>query len=174
MDKFIEDKEILKIGRFKIDASNVPMYRKKISRRAWDEAVKKMNNGEEFNAEMFDEIQEKYGLYMLRQDFSVLKRRMSFVKALWSYTKRYLVSIKYIKKLNEKEYDNFIEWAYFNITGTKKKDLETVDQIQKIEKQMLEEMKKLNLDPDTLVELLLTFLRETAGRMNISVPSQKA
>ena len=174
MNGFIEDKELLTIGNITVDVSNVPYYKKRISRRVWDEAVKDMGNDKDYDIIIFDDIVDTYGLYMLRQDFAVLKRRMSFIKAVWSYIKRYLITIRYIRKTNETEYNKFQEWAFFNITGTKKKELESVNQIQKMELVMIKEMEKLNLSQDQLTELLRTFLRETAGNMNISVPLQKA
>jgi len=173
MNKFTEDKETLIIGRFTIDVSNVSIYRKKISRKAWDEAVKEMGQNKDFDLDTFDNIIDVYGLYMIRQDLSILKRRMPILKAIGSFIKRYLLTVKHIRKSNEKEYEQFQEWAYFNITGTKKKELKAINQIQKIELEMIAEMEKLNLSPDTLTKLLQTFLAETAGRMNISVPSPK-
>jgi hypothetical protein len=174
MSGFIEDKELLTIGNITIDVSNVPYYKKRISRRVWDGAVKDMGNDKEYDLIIFDDIVDTYGLYMLRQDFAVLKRRMSFIKACWSYVKRSFLSIRYIRKTNETEYNKFQEWAFFNITGTKKKDLKAINQIQKMELLMIEEMEKLNLSQDQLTALLQTFLQETAGNMNISVPLRKA
>lgn len=174
MNNFIEEKELLTIGGYTIDVSNIPIYKKKIARKVWDEAVKEMGDNKEYDLIIFDNIMDTYGLYMIRQDFSIIKRRMPFLKALWSFFKRYLITLKYIQKSNETEYNKFQEWAYYNITGTKKKELKAVDKIQKIELEMIEEMEKLNLDPSTLTKLLQTFLVETAGRMNISVPLQKA
>lgn len=163
MDKIIEPTELLTIGKYTIDVSNVPMYKKNISRRAWDEAVKDMGEDKEYDLTIFDHMIDIYGLYMIRQDFFILKRRMTFIKALKSYIKRYLISVRYIRKTNETEYNKFQEWAYFNITGTKKKELEKINQIQKMELTMLEEMENLNLKPGQLAELLQTFLRETVG-----------
>ena len=174
MNKIIEDEELLIIGNFTIDVSNVPMYKKKISRRVWDKAVKEMGSDMNYDLIIFDDIVDVYGLYMIRQDFYILKRRMTLLKAVWSYIKRYLLSLRYIKKLNETEYNKFQEWAYFNITGTKKKDVKAINQIQKLELKAIEAIKNLDLSPDLLQELLLTFLQETAGAMNTLAPTQKA
>ena len=174
MNKIIEDKELLTIGRFTLDVSNAQMGKKKIARRVWDEAVKEMGKDKEYDLIVFDDIIDVYGLYLMRQNLAVLARRMPFIKAVWSYIKRYMLTVKYIRKTNETEYNNFQEWAYFNITGVKKKELETTNQIQKMEIMALEELQKMNIKPEQLTELLRTFLQETAGNMNISIPSQKA
>jgi len=174
MDKIIEDKELITIGKFSLDVSNVSIYRKKISRLAWDQAVKDMNGNKDYDLTIFDNIVDVYGLYMIRQDLLVLKRRMPLLKAIWSFIARYFVTLKYIRKTNETEYNKFQEWAYFNITGTKKKELEAINQIQKMELAAIKEMENLNLDPEQLVPLLRTFLQETAGNMNTSAPLQKA
>ena len=174
MDKIIEDKELISIGAFTFDVSNISMYRKKIARIAWDNAVKEMDGNKDYDLAIFDNIVDVYGLYMIRQDLLVLKRRMPLLKAIISYIKRYMLTLKYIRKTNETEYNKFQEWAYFNITGTKKKELEAINQIQKLELMAIEEMEKLNLKPEQLMPLLQTFLAETAGNMNTSVPLQKA
>ena len=174
MDKIIEDKEDLTIGKYTVDVSNISMYRKKIARLAWDNAVKDMNGNKDYDLTIFDNIVDVYGLYMIRQDLFVLKRRMPLFKALLSYIKRYLITLRYIRKTNETEYNKFQEWAYFNITGVKKKELEAINQIQKMELLAIKEMEKLNLNPEQLMPLLQTFLQETAGNMNILAPLQKA
>lgn len=174
MDKIIEDAEYLTIGRFKIDVSNVSIYRKKIARTEWNNSRDEMSSNDGNSLIVFDSIIDTYGLYMIRQDFAVLRRRMSFIEALKSYIKRYLLSVRYIRKSNEEEYNAFQEWAYFQITGAKKKDLEKINQIQKIELAMLKEMENLNLEPEQLTALLRTFLQETVGNMNTSQVSQKA
>ena len=167
MSKLIDDTEYLTIGRFTFDVSNVSVYRKQIARRAYNEAIKEMEGNADYDLFLLENIIDTYGLYMIRQDLSILKRRMPLFKAIKTFILRYLLTIKYIRKSNETEYELFSEWAYFNITGLKKKDLKQINQIQEMEKMALEEINKISTDPEQQRILLQTFLQETAGRMNI-------
>lgn len=167
MSKFIDDPEYLTIGKYTFDVSNVSVYRKQIARRAYNEAIKEMQGSKEYDMFLLENIIDTYGLFMIRQDLSILKRRIPLIKAIKSYIKRYMLTIKYIRKSNEKEYELFSEWAYFNITGLKKKDLTQINQIQEMEKMALEEIQKISTNPEQQRILLQTFLQETAGKLNI-------
>ena len=168
MSKLIDEAEYLTIGRFTFDVSNVSMIRKIVARRAHDELA--LRYDEEKIVEQTEEMQkliEKYGLYMIRQKLSMLRRRLTLKDAIKSYIQRYLLTRRYIYDQTEPEYQAFEEWAYFNITGRKKKDQILVKQIQEMEKMALEEINKISTDPEKQRILLQTFLQETAGRMNL-------
>lgn len=183
MDKFIEEEQVLTIGNRSFDVSNIPTGKKKVSRRIWDNMVRDFNRElEESNNTL--EVQQKYndiiydiynsqGVYLIRQSFIVLKRRYGFLATCKEIIKRAFLSVRYLNSLSDEELEPFREWIHFNITGVKKKEIEATNQIQKIELEMLKEIEALNLKPETLTKLLQTFLRETAGNMNISVPLQK-
>ena len=185
MDKIIEDQELLTIGKKTFDVSNVSLYRKKISRRIWDQMVIDCNKElEQCKESEKSEVIRKYtditngiietqGLYLIRQDLMVLKRRMSHLKAVFDYIRRYLLTIKYITKSTEEEYNKFVDWAYFNITGTKKKELETIGIMQKMEMKAVEELQKVYPDPEQLMVVYSTYLQEMVGNIQKSVPIQK-
>lgn len=166
MSKLIDDTEILKIGKRSFDVSNVSAKRKIISRIAYKDTVKEMGENEEYDLILLDDLIIHYGLYMIRQDFLVLARRMPFLKALWSYIKRYLLTVRYIYSLDETtDYTVFYEWAYFQCTGLKKKDLIEEDQIQTLLKIANQEIRKVARTPEQQKILLQTLLQESAGVM---------
>ena len=173
MDKIIEEQELLTIGKKTFDVSNVSYYRKQISRRIWDNMVKELKENDNYDVELFNDVCDKQGLFLIRQDFSVLRNRMSFFKAGIDYINRYLLTLKYIKKSTEKEYNEFQEWAYFNITGTKKKELETIGIMQKMEMKAVEELQKVYPDPEQLMAVYSTYLQELVVNIQKSVPFQK-
>jgi len=165
MSKLIDDTEKLKIGKKSFDVSNVSIKRKQISRIAYKDTVKEMGENQEYDMIVLDDLIIQYGLYMVRQNFSVLARRMPFFKAVISYIKRYLLSIRYLYNLNEDDYNIFFDWAYFQCTGLKKKDLIEEDQIQTLLKEANQEIRKVAKTPEQQRTLLQTLLQESAGTM---------
>jgi len=164
MSKLIDDTEILKIGKKSFDVSNISAKRKIISKIAYSDTVKEMGKNEEYDMILLDDLIIHYGLYMIRQDFMVLARRMPFFKAVKSYIKRYLLSIRYIYSLDEKTgYSEFFDWAYFQVTGLKKKDLIEEDQIQTLLKIANQEIRKVAKTPEEQRTLLRTLLQESGG-----------
>jgi hypothetical protein len=166
MNKLIEDPEILTIGKKSFDVSNISMKRKTIARRAYNHFAQNMGTDNIKNNKLMQNILDKYGMYMIRQDLSILKRRMTLKEALKTYIERFLLTKRYIYKFSEKEYELFNEWSYFNITQRKKKESETINQILEMEKMALQEVRKIAKDPSQQRKLLQTFLQETDGRMN--------
>ncbi len=186
MKKLIEEEEILIIGQKSFDVSNTQLGKKKIVRRIWDKMVKDYNQEledaktEETETEIHNKyrdiivsIYEKQGLYLIRQDFIVLKRRFGFWIACKEYIRRYLLSVKYLNRLSEKENEPFQSWAHYNITGVKKKELESLSQIQKLEIEVINQAKRKNVSLEVLMDALPTLLDGLDGAMNISQPTQK-
>ena len=163
MSKLIDETEILNIGKKSFDVSNVSVKRKQISRRAYRDLAKQMGENPEQDIIELDDLVVTYGLYMVRQNISVLLKRMPLFKALKSYIRRYILSIRYINNLNEDEYNVFYEWAYFQITGLKKKDLEETDQIQTLLKIANKEIRKVAETPEQQRILLQTLVQDSAG-----------
>ena len=186
MDKLIEDQELLTIGKKTFDVSNVAVGRKKIARRVWDAMVvdytREISEAREEDKQAIEkayaiivsDLYDSLGLYLIRQQGIVLERRFSFMGSIIDFIRRYLLTIKYINKSNEDEYNKFQEWAHFNITGTKKKDLETDNLIIKMERAAVEELQKVYPDQGQLMDVYRTFVTQTVGAMNIPVPLQKA
>jgi hypothetical protein len=183
MDKLIEDEEILTIGKKTFDVSNTAIGRKKISRRIWDKMVKDYNAELESDKDdievhskfrdIIESIYEKQGLYLIRQNFIVLKRRYGFLTACKEYLRRRFLSVRYLNSLSEKENEPFQAWAHLNITGVKKKDLEMLSEIQKLEIRLVEQLKKQNISLEQLMDALPIFLDGMAGNTNIFAPLQK-
>jgi len=183
MNKLIEDEEILTIGKKKFDVSNTALGRKKISRRIWDRMVNDYNNELESDKkeievhskyrEIISSIYETQGLYLIRQSFIVLKRRYGFFVACKEYLRRQCLSVRYLNSLSEKENESFQEWTHFNITGVKKKVLESLSEIQKLEILVMEQAKKKNISLEVLMAALPTLLDGMVGHTNTSTPSQK-
>lgn len=183
MDKIIEDKEYLTLGKYKLDVSNVPIGRKKIVRDIWNNTIAEyrqeiadkddISEIESKYNQIIDDIYDIYGLYLIRQPFIVLNRRYPFLKALWQYVKRYLLSVKYINRCNEKDYEAFTEWVHLQITGTKKKEMEIQKSILTIQNKMVEVSEKMNISLERLTELSLTLLDSMVGDTSMLAPSQK-
>ena len=168
MNKFIEDENILTFRKKSFDVSNVSVDRIEKATIKWDKEV--LRDG--FTTQSVNNMSEEVGLYLIRQDFSVLLFRMTFTQALKSYISRYLLTIRNIKKSNKAEYEAFQSWVLFTMTGKKKELLE-------VETSMMESASKivLNLmDQGYSLELcqesLLTLLQDQGNHSNPSENTQ--
>ena len=161
MNSFIEEEKILTFGKKSIDVSNVSYGRIEYASKVWNETLAK----EGFTEKDINNMCERVGLYMIRQDFDVLRLRLPFLKAVKSFIKRYKLSIKHIKKSNKKEYEEFQGWVYFTLTGDKKKDLETDLKILKTARKVYTGMEKKGLNPEQCSELLQTLLVDQAKEL---------
>lgn len=181
MDKIIEEKEYLKLGKHTIDVSNIPVGRKKIVRELWNDTIKEyqeeLKKTEDIEAitviynKRITDIYERQGLYLIRQPFIVLSRRYGFFKTILEIIKRRLLTVKFLNRLDEKDYDAFQEWVHFTITGSKKKDLEIQESLMLAQNKMMEVSEKMNISPDQLTALLLTLLDQMDGSTSISALS---
>jgi len=156
MNSLIEEENILTFGNKSIDVSNVSYYRSERSIDTWNKVISK----EGFTELEVNEMCEKVGLYMIRQDFSVLRLRMTFIESVKNYVKRYLLTIKHIKKSNKEEYNIFQDWVYFSLTGNKKKDLETDVSMMETTRKIYREMEAQGINQDQCATLLLTLLKD--------------
>jgi len=164
MNKFIEDENILTFRKKSFDVSNVSVDRREKAEIIWNKEVSR----EDMTTQSVNKMSERVGLFLIRQDFSVLLFRMTFFKALKSYISRYLLTIRNIKKSNKAEYEAFQSWVLFTMTGKKKELLE-------VETSMMESASKivLNLmDQGYSLELcqesLLTLLQDQGNHSNPS------
>lgn len=174
--------EYLWLGKKKIDVSNVSQGRIDISSEIWNKTVladyiltdKEMkpfknikdptekalaviNEQTRIKNRITKDMIERQGLYLIRQDFIVLKRRYSFVKACLEYIKRYLLRVKIFKTLNKKQYEAFEDWISIILTGKKKEDMERRKGILDLLDEMVQELeKKTNLNQEKCLELLQT------------------
>ena len=171
MDKIIEDQELLTIGKKTFDVSNVSLDRKEKAMIIFNNTIENMK--ENFDILKFNRMVDKQGVFLIRQNFSVLTRRMSFFKALKSYISRCLLTVKYIRNCNAKEYDEWQGWVYFKITGKKKEDLQVQDEMMQIAMNFYKEAKKKGLNLEQSQELLLILLQESDGHIRKLLASQK-
>ncbi|MCP4988496.1 MAG: hypothetical protein GY928_21330 [Colwellia sp.] len=156
MDSFIEEEKILTFGNKSFDISNVAYGRIEYAIKEWNKAL----NIEGFTESDINNMCERVGLYMIRQDFDVLRLRLSFFDSVKSFIKRYMLTIKHIKKSNKQEYEEFQDWVYFTLTGNKKKDLETDTAIMETARKIYRDMEKQGINQEQCSELLQTLLAE--------------
>ena len=89
MNKFIEEENILTFRKKSFDVSNVSVERLEKAEIIWNREI--LRDG--FTIKSVNKMSENVGLYLIRQDFSVLLFRMTFMKAVKSYISRYLLTI---------------------------------------------------------------------------------
>lgn len=156
MNSFIEKENILTFGKKSIDVSNVAYGRIEKSIDIWNKAISK----EGFTEKEINNMCERVGLYMIRQDFSVLRLRMSYLNAVKNYIKRYALTIRHLKKSNKAEYEVFQDWVYFTLTGDKKKDLETDVSMIATTRKIYQQMESQGISQEQCSALLLTLLQD--------------
>jgi len=163
MNSFIEKENILTFGNKSIDVSNVSYHRIEKSIETWNKAISK----EGFTEKEINDMCEKVGLYLIRQDFSVLRLRLSFIESVKNYVKRNLLTVNHIKKSNKAEYDTFQDWVYFSLTGNKKKDLETDASMMETTRKIYREMEAQGITQEQCSTLLLTLLQDQVKELKI-------
>ncbi len=163
MKSLIEEENILTFGKKQIDVSNVAYGRIEYAIREWNKLRET-----DFTEEIFDNLCEDLGLYMIKQDFDVLRLRLPFVKAVKSYIKRMTLNKKHIKKLNRQNHDDFIDWVYFVLTGDKKKDLLTEEKMIKMATAFYEQGEMMGKTHEECATLLWTFLQDQTKPSGIS------
>ena len=158
MDNFIEPEKILTFRRKSFDVSNVSVDRYEKAMAIWNKEVKR----KDLTADSVNKMSEKVGLYLIRQDFSVLYFRMTFFKALKSYILRYLLTLRNIKKSNKAEYEAFQEWVLFVVTGKKKDLMEVQTTMMESSTKIVKNLMEQGYDLVQCQELLLTLLQDLA------------
>ncbi len=155
MNKFIEDEKILTFGNKSIDVSNVAYGRIEIASELWN----KERTDEKMTAKSFNDMVVKIGIFMIVQDFAVLRLRMNFFKACISWFRRLFITEKTIKQSNAKEYEAFEDWIYEQITGDKKKDLLIDAEMMKMSRDVYKKMMEQGKTLEQCTELLSTLLQ---------------
>ncbi len=96
MKSLIEEENILTFGKKKIDVSNVAYGRIEYAIREWNTLREK-----DFDVLEFNTLCENLGVYMIKQDFDVIRLRLPFWKAVKSFFKRMTLTLKHIRKSNQ-------------------------------------------------------------------------
>ena len=170
MDNHNEEAKYLNFGKLSIDVSNVAYGRIVKASKIWNETI----NKEDLQADEINEMTERVGLYLIRQEFIVLYRRYTLVKSIKEYIKRALLTVKIINRSTKAEYEEFQDWVYFTLTGKKKVSLETKNGILEIiENQINEITEQTNLNQEQCLELLQTLLREQLKPLTESIQDPK-
>ena len=143
----IQAEKIIEIGKYSFDVSNISVKRKRIASKMWNVLFNiKINKDGEPEVNEKGEVQlietpkkrtEKQatrglliiGLYLVRQDFKILDRRFKYTDAIKEFFKRYFVTVRYIESLTPDQMNNFVEWIYEVVTGSKKKVTDLMSQI---------------------------------------------
>lgn len=166
MNKFIEDENILTFRKKSFDVSNVSYDRIQKASATWNKEVSR----EDMTTESINKMSEEVGLFLIRQDFSVLLFRMTFFRALKSYISRCLLTLRNIKKSNKAEYEAFQDWVLFQITGKKKDLLEVetsmMESSTKIIKSLMDQGYSLELCQESLLTLLQDVLKDSKPLVN--------
>jgi len=155
MNKFIEPESILTFRKKSFDVSNISVDRIEKAEIIWNKEV--LRDG--FTTESINKMSENVGLYLIRQDFSVLLFRMTFMKALKSYISRYLLTLRNIKKSNKAEYEEFQAWVLFVMTGKKKDLLEVETSMMESSTKIMKSLMDQGYDLELCQDALLTFLK---------------
>ena len=111
------------------------------------------------------------GLYLIRQEFVVIKRRFSFWDSVKEFIKRYLISVKYLESLTEEELNNFVEWVAEVITGQKKKSRDLLAEIGEGLEKILERMTEV--ERLSFQKYVLMSLEDSLGNWKKSKVTQK-
>jgi hypothetical protein len=186
----MEKEKILIIGKYEIDISNISVYQKRIARKKWnvlmgyqvdtDGEILRDTEGTALVSEKKPITSTKkatrkiiaIGLFIIRQEFEIIKRRFSFWDSVKEIIKRYLISVRYIESLTENELNIFVEWVTEVITGQKKKSRNFLAEIT----ESLEEMLKGKTKQEVLSfqTYALTSLADILGDWEKLNPIQKA
>lgn len=188
------------LGNKKLDISNVSQGRIDIASEIWNTTIAEEITLNEKEQEQVKAVKDDYeratfaialntkkknkqikkmieeiGLYLMRQDFIVLKRRYSFIKACLEYIKRYLLRVRLFKTLNKDQYEKFEDWISIILTGKKKEDIERQKGILDLLDEMVQELeKKTNLNPEKCLELLQTSVKGIVEELTNSIPDHQA
>ncbi len=155
MDSLIEKEYILTFGKKKIDVSNVSAGKKEYARTEWNKFRET-----EFDELAFNQLCERLGMSMIVQDFDVLRLRLPFWKSVKSFFERITLTLKHVRKSNQEEYNKFIDWVYFALTGDKKKDLITDRKILEMSREFYKIGERKGQTPEECAALLWTSLQE--------------
>jgi hypothetical protein len=168
------------LGKKKLDVSNVSQGRTDIATEKWNKTISEEYTLSTKEMEPFHKIKdpvekakaviqeqtiiknkitkkmiEDVGLYLMRQDFVVLNRRYSFIKACIEYIKRYLLSVRLFKTLNKTQYEAFEDWISELLTGKKKSDIELQKGVLDLLMEMVKDLEeRTNQDQETCLKLL--------------------
>ena len=156
MNSHIEKEKILTFGKKSIDVSNVSYGRIVKASTIWNKTISK----EEVTAEEINRMSEEVGIYLIRQDFNVLRFRFTLSKAIKEYVKRLFLTAKHINKSNKEEYEEFQDWVYFILTGKKKDLLEAQEDMIGDMATLYRRLKKQGISLDQCLELLQTLAPE--------------
>lgn len=170
MNSHIEKENILTFGKKSIDVSNVSYGRIVKASTVWNKAVQDEN----ITPEKINKMCDTVGLYLIRQDFSVLRLRFTFLTAIKEYIKRLFLNRYHINKSIKTEYDEFQDWVYFQLTGKKKENLKTEADLMEQTISFYQAMEKKGIKPDKCLELLQTLVLEQASELKTSTNSRKA
>ncbi len=165
----VEQEEIIEIGNFYIDVSNITVKKKRIAVRNWNKLfnTKVDKDGEALLDEHGNTIPRiknykisdrkfkrgllSIGIYLIKQDKNILERRYTPEEVEQEIKKRNSITIKYIETLTIAEMESFIEWVYEKMVGTKKKIVDLITPI-------VEELERLTeMMTDKEISDLMTF-----------------
>lgn len=182
-----EDEKIIEIGRYKIDVSNISLDKKIKATKMWNKTngIKCHADGSPLRKDgevvmfkrnitenQFTKEVIKIGLYLLRQEFIVLKRRFTLKETIKEMVKRSFISYRYIKSLTSKDVEGFASWVYEELTGKKKETGTIIQKVVETVNNVTEEMTEEEISQFTRF-VTISFL-ELAGKWNTFSASQKA
>ena len=174
MNKHTEDENIMTFGNKSFDVSNVAVGKTLQGLEDFNNGVAKLQT-EEITTADFTLIVSKIGVELLKHEYETLRLRMGFFEAVKQFIKRSFINTKYIYRLNKEDFENFQDWVYFQITGDKKKDLETRADMMEITTKMYQQAKdELNLTPDECLASLMTLLRDQTKHLTAYTDDHKA
>lgn len=157
MNSHIEPELILTLGNKIIDVSNVSVGKKNKHISEWDKEMTR----EDKTVFTINEMVSRVGVDLIKQEYSVLRLRMGFFKAITEIIKRSFINKKLIDRCNKEEFEEFQGWVYEQMTGNKKKDLETDLEIMKLTRNIYQKISKdMNLSPEQCSELLMMSVKD--------------
>lgn len=169
----IEKEYYLELGRKKVDVSNVSTGKSLKALELYNEAVTKYSNKETTLEECMKTI-NIIGVSLIKHNYDSLRIRFNPIESIIEIIKRKFITIKDIYNLNKEQYEEFQAWAYFAITGEKKKDLEAKAEITTMTMKMYQRAKdELNLSPDECLESLMTLLRDQTKQLKTYTTDHK-
>ncbi|MCP4253768.1 MAG: hypothetical protein GY775_10220 [Candidatus Scalindua sp.] len=185
----VEPEEIIEIGEFYVDVSNITVKKKRIAVRKWNRLfnIKTDKDGEALLDEKFNPIPRvknysisdtklkrgilTIGLYLVRQDREILERRFTPEETEQEIKTRRKITVKYIETLTIAEMESFIEWVYEKLVGTKKKVVDLIEpiitQLENLTDQMTDK------EMSDLIAFCTTSFSEQVGLYQKSKVTQK-
>ena len=175
MDKHYEEPKYLTLCNTDYDISNVSKGRVDRAKDYWNKAQGigftrqgkvKQEEKKELTAKQYENLINKIGLMLIRQDWLTLRHRMTIKQAAVEYIKRGMLTLKKLNRANREEYQIFQDWVVFVLFGRTPEDLKKKSQMELLAIQLYKTLEENNLSVDQCLESFRIFANQLVGKLN--------